>query len=123
MHHPRLLSLLRILADATAHAVAPVVLDFEGNEQLAVLVVVVGFLDAVGHAAEPAGLGENHIHLFEGAEFGLGVEEVDDWEDEGVAEDHVSRVLSKNGVRSSRDDLHDCEDDVGLVADVRKGGW
>ena len=56
------------------------------DEELALLAVAVGLVAGDGDNAEDAGcLLEDDVHFLQGAVCCLGVEEVDDWEDECVA--------------------------------------
>jgi hypothetical protein len=64
---------------------ADILLEVLGLE-LTVLVVAIGLLDRDTDGVEDVGgLLEDHVHFLEGAAAGFGEEEVDDWEDGGVA--------------------------------------
>lgn len=59
---------------------------FVVDEEFAVLAVAVGLVSGDGdHVENAGGLVEDGVHFLEGAVGGLGVEEVDDGEDERVA--------------------------------------
>ena len=88
------------------------------DEELALLAVAVGLVAGDGDNIEDAGcLLEDDVHFLQGAVCGLGVEEVDDWEDECVAGlllDNVRTVIGGGH-------LHHGENDICPVFDVLKG--
>ena len=76
---------------------------------------------SIGCCADQAphrlGVVEDGVHLLEGAVGGLGEEEVDDGNNEGVARFRVSMARQKNVICCGGPNLHDGEDDVGLILD------
>ena len=92
------------------------------------------FLCDLDDCEDGIAFGEDGVHLFEGAVGGFRVEEVDDWEDEGV----TIRVLGQRmqweaswlmdmtemygrGLAGEVGDVHDGEDDVSLIFDTGEG--
>ena len=89
--------------------------------ELAVLVVAVGLLDRVRDGIENIrGLLEDVVHLFKGTVTSLGEEEVHRGEDESVAVISSVHAQGLHWLGQSCGSLHDSEDNVCSVPDVRE---
>ena len=61
---------------------------------------------------------EDGVHFFQGAVGGFGVEEVYDWDHEGVAVEWSADLVAFHGrLESGGGGLHDGKDNIGLVLD------
>lgn len=104
-------------ADLTRGVYGSVFDVVDGVEELALLAVHVWFVAGGADEVEDAGgFAEDAVHFFEGAAGGFGIEEVGDGEDECIA------GLVSKGMKlvSEGRDLHDCENDIGLVTNIVK---